>query len=167
MQVEVAVNDQVDSSVVYHRVVIYQRWGLAIRTEIRIPLLPVRTLYVGLFSAISRVSGRIEPLTVAEYNAIVWNTIRCVRVVFRDEGFCDCIFRSHMALSDRFSHIDRLYMIAYPETQINRLQRWVRLSLCKKETRRRTALAMALHPRLGGESVVRCLSDELASKLWI
>ena len=104
-------------------------------------------------------------LTPAEYNAINWNSTALVFIYAND--FLACVFTNSMHLSDRLPAVSRVYFSKHAthNTLVARLQARLRqsvaLTLYNRAVDRRTAVAMALHARLGGDSGLRLLGQDL------
>ena len=99
-------------------------------------------------------------LDVAERDAALR---RPVSYWFFGNNFIVLRFTHNAVLSERIGHIDRVYLQvdAKPLAWLVRLQMCVRLFPVKKTWRRRLALAMGLHSRLGSQSLLRVISLDL------
>ena len=96
-------------------------------------------------------------LDVAERDAALR---RPVSYWFFGNNFIVLRFTHNAVLSERIGRIDRVYLQvdAKPLAWLVRLQKCVRV---KKAQRRRLALAMGLHSRLGSQSLLRVISLDL------
>jgi len=82
---------------------------------------------------------------------------------FFGNNFIVLRFTHNTVLSERIGLMDRVYLQvdAKPLARLVRFQIWVRPILVKKIWRRRLALAMGLHSRLGSKSLFRVISLDL------
>lgn len=105
------------------------------------------------------------PLNREERDGIPWNHARVVYKLF--QSVISVIFQIDILISSNpeVESVNRVYMtrIAGEPTNViqSRIRQAVALPLHIKYVERRTAVAMALHPRLGGSSAMRVTGNEM------
>jgi hypothetical protein len=108
-------------------------------------------------------------LTAAEYNAIDWSNSWFVYIY--DADFMGCVFRNNMSLSTRLPDASRIYFWRHAQADVRiiqaRIRQSVALTLYNRVIERRTAMAMALHARLGGDSKLGSLGRDLMSNVLL
>lgn len=108
-------------------------------------------------------------LTAVEYNAIDWSNSWFVYIY--DADFMGCVFRNNMPLSTRLPDVRRIYFSRHAQADVRiiqaRIRQSVALTLHNRVVERRTAMAMALHARLGGDSKLGSLGRDLMSNVLL
>ena len=108
-------------------------------------------------------------LTAAEYNAVDWSNSWFVYTYGAD--FIGCVFRNNMPLSTRLPDTRRIYFSCDTQADVRiiqaRMRQSVALTLYNRVVERRTAMAMALHARLGGDSGLGSIGRDLMSNVLL
>jgi len=142
--------------------------GVAVQTGYHIDPNLTSSLYsTTYFSSSLFRAGRFTELNEAEKNSIVWTNTMSAYTYWGD--FIALMFRNSVTLSERARNIDRVYMMREPQTNVGILQARVRqsvaLTLYNQAVERRIAVAMALHPRIGGKSELGKLGRDVLTKI--